>query len=138
MRMDEHNWKLIDDARFEGKEDDAAVSEILIRKLGVCDHDGLDAFNAFFTDQIEALNSTAVRERARQYWILSDESWLYLRVWIVSRGCGFFNAARTGSKHAIAAIASEYPGSFNAPNGERFLHCVEKARERLGAADMRN
>lgn len=136
--MDEHNWKLIDDARFEGKEDDAAVCEILIRNLGVCDHDGLDVFSDFFTEQIEELNLPAVREHARQYWILSDESWFNLRVWIVSRGCAFCNATRTASKHAIAAIASEYPGLFNAPNGERFLQCVEKARWRLGPVDMRN
>lgn len=137
--MDEHLWQLIDEARFDGKEDDAAVCEALIRKLGICDHDGLDNFEAFFTEQIAALDTPAVRESVRQFWTLNDESWLYLRAWLVSRGSEFFNAARTGPKMAMEVVASYYPGLFNVPNGERFLQCATKARERLGPGeDMRN
>lgn len=137
--MNDHLWQLIEDARSEtGYDNDAAACDLLIRKLGICDHDGLRIFDDFFREQIETLNLPAVRDQARQHWTLSDESWLYLRAWIVSRGGEFFQAARTGPKHTMAVIAAEYPGLFNAPNGERFLHCVEEARRRLGPTDMRN
>jgi hypothetical protein len=136
--MDEHFWQLIDDARFEGKDDDAAVCEILIRKLGICDEDGLAAFEAFFADQIEALNVPAVRTLVRKKWTLSDETWLFFRAWLVSRGAEFFSATLSSPKHAIAVLTDEFPGEFNVPNGERFLQCVEKARERLPTRDMRN
>lgn len=136
--MCDHFWRLVDDARFDGKDDDAAVCEILVHKLGICDEDGLDAFEEFFAEQVEALNTPALRSEARAHWTFNDESWVFFRAWIVSRGGEFFSGSLSSPKHAMAVIADEYPGQFNAPNGERFLHCVGTARQRLPSRNTRN
>ncbi len=124
-------WLLFQDARRESGDIDPVTREILVTKLAALDDARLAAFDAFFAEQIEALNTSLVRDAARQFWTLSDESWLFLRVWIVSRGGEVFTAFRSNPE-LLASVATERPGPFDAPSGERFMSCTHDARLRRG------
>lgn len=124
-------WLLFQDARRESGDIDPVTREILVTKLAAFDDDQLAAFDDFFTEQIEALNTSLVRNAARQFWTLSDESWLFLRAWIVSRGGEVFTAFRSNPE-LLVSVATDRPGPFDAPSGERFMDCPHEARLRRG------
>jgi len=124
-------WLLFQDARRESDDIDPVTREILVIKLAALDDDQLAAFDVFFTEQIEALNTSLIRDAARQFWTLSDESWLFLRAWIVSRGGEVFTAFRSNPE-LLVSVAADRPGPFDAPSGERFMDCPREARLRRG------
>jgi hypothetical protein len=120
-------WNIVRRARQQGANEGERLAA-LTRELQRLDEPALRDFEGHVATQLTALDTEALRDIARQLWVMPDEAWLHFRGWCLSEGKDFVRVLLQHPAPMLKRIEAERGGPFDPPNGELFLYCAEYAR----------
>lgn len=113
--------------------DSRQAAATLLSALTALDEQELAEFERHFQSQVDALDTTELRDVAGQLWVLNDEDWRNLRAWCVCRGPVAVDRLIHDASW-LRRIAPDGESPFDAPSGELFLYCADYARVNRAAA----
>ena len=121
-------WGLLQRCRSGAARDsDEAALEALISALAELSDERVLDFVQTFRREVESIDVGELRDVADQLWVLTEDSWLHLRAWCVSKGPDFVERLRRRGT-TLRRVAAVDGSPFEAPSGEIFLYCGEYAR----------
>jgi hypothetical protein len=121
-------WAVVRRSRAGAARDQDEVALVaLTSALAEISDEAILEFDRTFRGIVDGLDLGELRDVADQLWVLNDDTWLYLRAWIVSKGPELVERLRRKAT-GLRRIALQHGGPFDAPSGEIFLYCGEYAR----------